>query len=463
MPHSQTQPTSQPTQNSTTFGPESSPFLTSIEGDVQDARHAISHGQEDDLRVALSRMLSRVEELAKLLKEAHAQTSDLQTELTLANSNLQLSLANNEMLEDALKRDNGGKGRDVGWRRPSAQERVERERELDKRTGREESGRVARRSESTGSTSQAGGVVLPPAPSSAPPQDYRFFRFRFGSSAAQATAHVPLKAEVSPRPRPSVVTSGSLTPHPDSALSPTLSTSQDFAMLQAQFLEVTQQLEEVSRHLEQLKKEIEVERMERTRACKEKQRLELELESLSQALFEEANEMVMAERTHRHKAEHDLQEAIAEKEALRSALAILEEELEDFASGADVEVWRRSTSSSAVGIKSRRSSRSSRSGSASSMAFVGGVRSVDHPKEEDSTSVSLPLPSHSPPALYLPVEDPPPSPPPNDTPPPDQFAQETPIPEESSEGCTDTSSLPPLPDSPDVTTLALSEEGLVVS
>ena len=62
-----------------------------------------------------------------MLKEAYKVQTDLQTELTLAKSNLQLALANNEMLEDALKRDGLGHSRDVGWRRWSAKEQRERE------------------------------------------------------------------------------------------------------------------------------------------------------------------------------------------------------------------------------------------------------------------------------------------------------------------------------------------------
>jgi hypothetical protein len=41
--------------------------------------------------------------------------ADLETQLTLAKSNLQLALANTEMLEDALR--DRGATRDVGWRR----------------------------------------------------------------------------------------------------------------------------------------------------------------------------------------------------------------------------------------------------------------------------------------------------------------------------------------------------------
>lgn len=62
---------------------------------------------------------------ATLLQQAYKNQTELETALTLARSNLQLALANNEMLEEALKRDGSG-GRDVGWRRWSEREGVRR-------------------------------------------------------------------------------------------------------------------------------------------------------------------------------------------------------------------------------------------------------------------------------------------------------------------------------------------------
>jgi len=48
------------------------------------------------------------------LKSSYQTTTDLEMQLTLAESNLKLVLANNEMLEDALKR--GSLSKDVSWR-----------------------------------------------------------------------------------------------------------------------------------------------------------------------------------------------------------------------------------------------------------------------------------------------------------------------------------------------------------
>jgi len=58
----------------------------------------------------------------------------------------------------------------------------------------------------------------------------------------------------------------------------------------------------------------------------EKAALEAELESLSQALFEEANKMVATERIKLAEADDELQSTIQEKEALKSALKLIEKE-----------------------------------------------------------------------------------------------------------------------------------------
>ncbi|THG92473.1 hypothetical protein EW026_g8438 [Hermanssonia centrifuga] len=107
--------------------------FTQIDEELRDVRRVHSQGQEEDLRMALSQTISRVQELSSMLKEAFKVQADLQTELTLAKSNLQLALANNEMLEDALKRDGPGHSKDVGWRRWSAKEQRERELAADSR------------------------------------------------------------------------------------------------------------------------------------------------------------------------------------------------------------------------------------------------------------------------------------------------------------------------------------------
>ncbi|KDQ59971.1 hypothetical protein JAAARDRAFT_77851 [Jaapia argillacea MUCL 33604] len=498
----------QPKRSSTSFNPKSSPLFISIDDDLRDARRVISHGQEDDLRTALSRMVSRVEELANLLKESYTQTSDLQTELTLAKSNLQLSLANNEMLEDALKRDSGGKGRDVGWRRLSAQER-EREREHHKRITEEE--RESRRSEDTGSNSQLGSPVLPSPTPTPPPQDTRFFRFRFGSSAnasnsrapspslnastpnltrSQSHAGPPLSAPTmaptataipnSTRPHPlaaSHLTSASLPsliPDPsDPSPAPPPISHQEFTDLKNKFDEVTNQLAQVNKHLESVKKEVEGERKERVRVCDEKGRLEEELESLSQALFEEANKMVSTERIHRHETEEELKQALAEKEALKGALKVLEVELSGLQASSnsratvagtrssdrgDGVVQGRSRSSSAVGIKSRRSSRSSGSGSVSSIVFVGGdsgLRSEDEAGIPSKQNISPSLATSTTPDTISPT--PPPSI--SSDSPSYPFAQEVYVAEEGPDPWADATSQSPIVGRGSIASFAPQQEG----
>jgi membrane protein involved in colicin uptake len=59
---------------------------------------------------------------------------------------------------------------------------------------------------------------------------------------------------------------------------------------------------------------------------KAKAELEAELETLSQALFEEANKMVADERKKRAEKEDEAREAIEEREALRKLVKLMEAE-----------------------------------------------------------------------------------------------------------------------------------------
>lgn len=76
----------------------------------------------------------------------------------------------------------------------------------------------------------------------------------------------------------------------------------------------------------ELEKLLETERKAKVDVIAEKASIETELETLSSALFEEANKMVAAERIKRAEAEEELKIANDEKEALRSALRLLESE-----------------------------------------------------------------------------------------------------------------------------------------
>jgi hypothetical protein len=162
------------------------------------------------------------------------------------------------MLEEALKRDTSG-SKDVGWRRVSARDADHRfsddiPRNLD-------AGYEYRRLDASPAllsppVSGRGGMSIFSPPVSG--QDSRFFKFRFNNGTS------------SPRPT---------TP---SAPSPAVN---GFAHLTSPSLPSFPS--QLNRELEELNAELQRERVARKAAIKEKADLEAEIESLSQALFEE--------------------------------------------------------------------------------------------------------------------------------------------------------------------------------
>ncbi|KAJ3799010.1 hypothetical protein GGU11DRAFT_743757 [Lentinula aff. detonsa] len=101
----------------------------------------------------------------------------------------------------------------------------------------------------------------------------------------------------------------------------------------------TTQIEDLQRDLSTLRSQLAHDKENVRKAMREKQELEGELESLSQALFEEADKMVSTERKLRAESEsrlqkeqeeleEELREARAQREALRSALKVVESEIE---------------------------------------------------------------------------------------------------------------------------------------
>ncbi len=276
--------------------PTNAPYFNEVDDELRDIRRVHSQGQEEDLRYALSRTINRIEELVRhisfrafrilahnapftlqwnqtsMLKEAYKAQADLQTELTLAKSNLQMALANNEMLEDALKRD-PGHSKDVGWRRMSAREQnlkaeaeAERRRSTDSLTSTEYSPTL-----SQPSPAREHSPVVPRSatmPSPAPSTENKFFRFRFGNgNGANATSSHPSSPRLSAGQSP--VLNGS---HLTSASLPSLVQPKDW-----------------DKELEDLKHQLDTERKAHQSACEAKTALEAELESLSQALFEEVS------------------------------------------------------------------------------------------------------------------------------------------------------------------------------
>ncbi|KAH7923165.1 hypothetical protein BV22DRAFT_606119 [Leucogyrophana mollusca] len=271
-----------------------------VDDELRDARRVHSQGQEEDLRLALDRVIKRVEELSTLLKTAYKSQTELETSLNLAKSNLQLVISNNEMLEEALKREGPGSAKDVGWRRWSAREvqHMERTSEEDRPKSLDYGALNEQGVPSQPSTAAVVNGTKPPCPPSSPSppapvpltaSEGRFFKFRFNSGSKSPA--IPLHA--------SHLTSPSL---------PTLVSSVR------------------EKELEELQEQLERERKARKTAADEKIALEAELESLSQALFEEANKMVATERIKRAETEEELQEVRLEKDALREALRLIETE-----------------------------------------------------------------------------------------------------------------------------------------
>lgn len=161
------------------------------------------------------------------------------------------------MLEEALKRDTSG-SKDVGWRRVSARDADHRF--SDDMPRNVEHGYEYRRLDASPAllsppVSGRGGMGIFSPPVSG--QDSRFFKFRFNNGS-------------SPRPT---------TPN---AASPAVN---GFTHLTSPSLpSIPSQL---NRELEELSAELQRERAARKAAIKEKADLEAEIESLSQALFEE--------------------------------------------------------------------------------------------------------------------------------------------------------------------------------
>ena len=178
-----------------------------------------------------------------LLTDAYKFQSELEVQLNVAKSNLHLVISNNEMREDTLKRESSTQPRDVGWRRIS---------------GGKDTRSVLERSQSM---DYAYTVETPSPPVSANTEN-RFFKFQVSGSTAP-----PSRPSSQARPRT-----------PSSALS-----SPSMPSLPSHVKE-----------LEELTAELAKERAAKKTMTDEKAALEAELESLSQALFEEVRSSAMS-------------------------------------------------------------------------------------------------------------------------------------------------------------------------
>ncbi|KAK0462350.1 uncharacterized protein EV420DRAFT_1477088 [Desarmillaria tabescens] len=340
--------------NATQQKSSSDPLFLAIEEELHDARRVHANGQEDDLRLALNMVISRVTELASALDvddelntdphEAYKTQADLEVQLNVTKSNLKLVIANNEMLEEALKQ---GHANDIGWRRSSSSDHRQKSQSIDIVP---ENGVAMKSVTSSPSLPSLAGPPPPP-----PQQDSRFFhKFRFTSSNNGS--------RTSSRPGTPNLGNGPSSPNP-TLTSPSMPSLPVMASVNAS----------KDKELEELAASLENERAAHKIVIGEKAALEAELESLSQALFEEANKMVATERIKRAETEEELREARQEKEALKSALRVVEGENVHLRGSSstlgtpDPSVENltlseiRSRSSSEVGVKSRPASASSSS------------------------------------------------------------------------------------------------------
>jgi len=196
-----------------------------------------------------------------MLTEAHKNGADLEVQLNVAKSNLALVIANNEILEDALKHDNSVNSRDLGWRRRRGKDSDVSGERPSLEEWQQFPAPEVRFSESLPNTpvnspqipnhlASSGSLDVNPA------QVNRFFRFRFASGSSSSNRPLtPLSATMLPQTIPS----------PGVAFNPP----------------------HISKELEELGSELEKERSARKAAERDKANLEAELEALSQALFEE--------------------------------------------------------------------------------------------------------------------------------------------------------------------------------
>ncbi|KDQ12235.1 hypothetical protein BOTBODRAFT_34515 [Botryobasidium botryosum FD-172 SS1] len=331
-----------------------------LDDDVAEARRVCTERElDEEVRAVLSKMIERVEELADLLAQSQFSQAELETSLVLTRSNLTLALSNTEMLEEALKRmgdGSGSAGRDIGWRRWSDREGkglLKRSVTIAERAGTPEkvgdgvNNNDGRRGSihslpprpatpPINAGASAGSATVPvervrtnsttaPPPAKATPES-RFFKFRFGGArTTSSSTNNSVSATTSPR---ATSPTRSLTPAPGAQFQQ--SQSDPSTPVTATPLPAAAPISPVpvqtNKREEELDELLAKEREAHKKLQSEKAALEDELESLSAALFEEANKMVASERRKRAEAEEELQNVLSEREALRGALRVVEGE-----------------------------------------------------------------------------------------------------------------------------------------
>ncbi|GJJ12472.1 hypothetical protein Clacol_006714 [Clathrus columnatus] len=262
---------------------------------------------QEELFQSFARMIEWVEELSSLLQKAYETQSEVETALMLAKSNLQMALANNEMLEDALKQA-GPNVRDIGWRRLSERERLRQAPKED-----EETESIPEEPSSPIHKPNSPPPAPPPLTQSnpvpplhhQPTSSLRFFNFPSLSRSAPPTTG-----------NPSQMSSRAESPTGSQPISHPFSHSRPTSPAPSR---PTPREKELAMRLEKEKEALKS-------ITEAKLALENELETLSQALFEEANKMVATSNRKLAETEDELREVMEEREALRAALHIIETE-----------------------------------------------------------------------------------------------------------------------------------------
>ncbi|KAG9044618.1 hypothetical protein FS837_007843 [Tulasnella sp. UAMH 9824] len=341
---------------------------------LDEAQRTLDGDDVAELKEALRKVLRVADKMSETLASLRAtqqslesqnrtlrdRETELETSLLLANSNLTLERANNEMLEEALKREgSAGAAKDIGWKRWSEREGLKRAAST---TGSGEVNRSStpqpegedgsrRRSSSSGggdSNSVSTSPTIPAAPSAAaaPAESSRFFKFRFGagvrdSVSSKVSPTQPNKpavmapvgavggsyAHLTSASLPSLHATNSMTESPGpSRPSTPPPTKEDLAALRRELDTLKAQLSTVQAEHSALKSSHAALDTSHKTLTQDKQSLEEELESLSQALFEEANKMVADERKKCAAYQEELEVCRSEKDALKGALKVVEAE-----------------------------------------------------------------------------------------------------------------------------------------
>lgn len=138
-----------------------------------------------------------------MLSEAYKSQAELEIQLNVAKSNLKLVIANNEMLEDALKQNMSTQSKDVGWNRSGGESKGSRTTNAERA-----------QSDDIPNSSQAEPIFSPSASvtNSAPSthQENRFFWFRFCPSSVTLSRPTTPSGQHSSNPNTSILTPPSL-------------------------------------------------------------------------------------------------------------------------------------------------------------------------------------------------------------------------------------------------------------